>query len=152
MGFNKELDAKHKEILNDIKKNLADVSTDSNLLNREMLMAVALLQPKKAVEKFEYILEKGQASMQVNMSKYTLIQMVAVIAESVFKDKYELISMLLAYSIVDDVIDSQTGKKIKSKEMVVDCNGKTQAEIDLMIELFKKSPEELMKLKERMNE
>ena len=40
MGFNKELDAKHKEILNDIKKNLADISKDSNLLNREMFICI----------------------------------------------------------------------------------------------------------------
>ena len=43
MGYNKDLDAKHKEILNDIKKNLAEVSSDSNLLDREMFMALALL-------------------------------------------------------------------------------------------------------------
>lgn len=33
-----------------------------------------------------------------------------------------------------------------------DCNGKTQEEIDLMKEMFKKSPEELAKIKEQMNE
>ena len=43
MGYNKEMDAKHKEVLNDIKKNLAEVSKDSNLLNREMYMAFAML-------------------------------------------------------------------------------------------------------------
>ena len=58
MGYNKDLDAKHKEILNDIKKNLAEVSQESNLLNREMFCALALLQHGKLSEKFEYINEK----------------------------------------------------------------------------------------------
>lgn len=151
MGFNKELDAKHKEILNDIKKNLADVSKDSNLLNREMFMALALLQRDKLSGKFEYINEKGRVSMQINMSKYGTIQMISEISESLFKDKYELISMLLAYSMVEDTIESQAGKKFR-EEAIIDCNGKTQEEIDLMKEMFKKSPEELEKLKEQLYE
>ena len=151
MGFNKDLDAKHKEILNDIKKNLADVSTDSNLLNREMFMALALLQRDKLSGKFEYINEKGRVSMQINMSKYGVVQMISEISESVFKDKYELISMLLAYSMVEDTIGSQAGKKFR-QDTIIDCNGKTQEEIDLMKEMFKKSPEELAKLKEQLNE
>jgi hypothetical protein len=106
--YNKDLDAKHKEILNDIKKNLAEVSKDSNLLNREMFMALALLHRDKLSGKFEYINEKGHVSMQVNMSKYGIVQMISEISESVFKDNYELISMLLAYSMVNDTIESQT--------------------------------------------
>lgn len=151
MGFNKELDAKQKEILNDIKKNLADVSKDSNLLNREMFMALALLQRDKLSGKFEYINEKGRVSMQINMSKYGTIQMISEISESLFKDKYELISMLLAYSMVEDTIESQAGKKFR-EEAIIDCNGKTQEEIDLMKEMFKKSSEELEKLKEQLYE
>ena len=151
MGFNKELDAKHKEILNDIKKNLADVSKESNLLDREMYMAFGMLHEKSLNGKFEYIFEKGHALMQVNMNKYLCIQMIAEISESVFKDKYELISALLGYSMVQDTISSMTGKR-NSKEVMVDCNGKTQEEIDLMKEMFKKSPEELEKIKEQMNE
>ena len=151
MGYNKELDAKHKEVLNDIKKNLADVSKESNLINREMYMAFAMLHENNLHGKFEYIFEKGHASMQVNMNKYMLIQMVCELSKSVFKDKYELISMLLGYSIVEDTIESQAGKKIRD-ETIIDCNGKTQEEIDLMKEMFKKSPEELAKLKEQMNE
>lgn len=152
MGYNKELDAKHKEIINDIKKNLAEVSSESNLLNREMFMALALLQRGKLSGKFEYINEKGRVSMQVNMSKYGIVQMISEISESVFKDKYELISMLLGYSMVEDTIESLAGKNIHTKEAIIDCNGKTQEEIDLMIEMFKKSPEELAKIKEQMNE
>ena len=152
MAFNKELYAKHKEVLNDIKKNLADVSEDSNLLDREMFMALALLHQDKLSGKFEYIIEKGQVSMQVNMNKYLLIQMISEISESVFKDKYELISMLLGYSIAEDTIESLAGKNIHTKEAIIDCNGKTQEEIDLMKEMLKKSPEELEKLKEQMNE
>lgn len=151
MEYNKELDAKHKEIINDIKKNLAEVSSESNLLNREMFMALALLQRDKLSGKFEYINEKGRVSMQVNMSKYGIVQMISEISESVFKDKYELISMLLGYSMVEDCIESQAGKKFRD-ETIIDCNGKTQEEIDLMKEMFKKSPEELAKLKEQMNE
>jgi hypothetical protein len=151
MEYNKELAAKHDEILNDIKKNLADITKDHNLETREALMAFALLQQKELHGKFEYIIEKGHASMQITMNKYGLIQMVNEIAKSIFKDKYELISMLLAYSIVDDMTDSQDGKRNR-KETIIDCNGKTQAEIDLMKEMFKKSPEELAKLKEQMNE
>ena len=59
MGYNKEIDAKHKEVLNDIKKNLAEVSSESNLLNREMFMALTLLQRGKLSGKFEYINEKN---------------------------------------------------------------------------------------------
>jgi hypothetical protein len=149
--YNKDLDAKHKEILNDIKKNLADVSKDSNLLDREMFMALALLHRDKLRGKFEYINEKGHASMQVNMSKYGIVQMISEISESVFKDNYELISMLLAYSMVNDTIEFQAGKRFR-EETKIDCNGKTQEEIDLMKEMFKKSPEELAKIKEQMNE
>ena len=152
MGYNKELDAKHKEVLNDIKKNLAEVSSESNLLNREMYMAFAMLHENKIHGKFEYIFEKGHASMQVNMNKYLCIQMINEIAESVFKDKYELISMLLGYSMVQDTIESMAGKNIHTKEAIIDCNGKTQEEIDLIKEMFKKSPEELEKIKEQMNE
>lgn len=146
MGYNKELDAKHKEILNDIKKNLADVSKDSNLLDREMYMAFAMLHEQSLRGKFEYIFDKGHVSMQVKMNKYLCIQMIAEISESVFKDKYELISNLLAYSIVAELAQK------KGKEITVDCNGKTQEEIDLIKEMCKKSPEELAKLKEQMNE
>lgn len=149
--YNKDLDAKHKEILNDIKKNLADVSEDSNLLDREMFMASALLYRDKLRGKFEYIIEKGKVSMQVDMSKYGIVQMISEISEAVFKDNYELISMLLAYSMVNDTIESQAGKRF-SEETIIDCNGKTQEEIDLMKEMFKKSPEELAKLKEKLNE
>lgn len=151
MEFNKELDAKHKEILNDIKKNLADVSKESNLLDREMYMAFAMLHEQSLRGKFEYIFDKGHASMQVNMNKYLCIQMIAEISESVFKDKYELISALLGYSMVQDTISSMTEKRNR-KEVMVDCNGKTQEEIDLMKEMFKKSPEELAKIKEQLNE
>ena len=151
MGYNKDLDAKHKEILNDIKKNLAEVSEESNLLNREMFCALALLQREKLSGKFEYIKEKSHVSMQINMSKHGIVQMISEISESVFKDKYELISMLLGYSMVEDCIESQVGKKFRD-ETLIDCNGKTQEEIDLMKEMFKKSPEELAKLKEQMNE
>ena len=151
MGYNKDLDAKHKEILNDIKKNLAEVSEESNLLNREMFCALALLQREKLSGKFEYIKEKSHVSMQINMSKHGIVQMISEISESVFKDKYELISMLLGYSMVEDCIESQFGKKFRD-ETLIDCNGKTQEEIDLMKEMFKKSPEELAKLKEQMNE
>lgn len=152
MEYNKELDAKHEKILNDIKKNLADVSKESNLLNREMFMAFAMLHENKIHGKFEYINEKGHASMEVKMNKYGLIQMVNEIAKTVFKDKYELISMLLGYSMVEDTIESLAGKNIHTKEAIIDCNGKTQEEIDLMKEMFKKSPEEFAKLKEQMNE
>ena len=150
--YNKDLDAKHKEILNDIKKNLADVSEDSNLFDREMFMASALLYRDKLRGKFEYIIEKGQVSMQVDLSKYGIVQMISEISESAFKDNYELISMLLAYSIVEDTIESLAGKNIHTKEAIIDCNGKTQEKIDLMKEMFKKSPEELAKIKEQMNE
>ena len=152
MGYNKELDAKHKEVLNDIKKNLAEVSSESNLLNREMYMAFAMLHENKIHGKFEYINEKSHVSMQINMSKYGIVQMISEISESAFKDNYELISMLLAYSIVEDTIESLAGKNIHTKEAIIDCNGKTQEKIDLMKEMFKKSPEELAKIKEQMNE
>lgn len=152
MGYNKELDAKHKEIINDIKKNLAEVSKDSNLINREMYMAFAMLHENNLHGKFEYIFDKGCAQMQVKMNKFLLIQMINEIASSVFKDKYELISMLLGYSMVEDTIESLAGKRKHTKEAIIDCNGKTQEEIDLMKEMFKKSPEELAKLKEQMNE
>ena len=114
-------------------------------------MAFAMLHEQSLRGKFEYIFDKGHASMQVNMNKYLCIQMIAEISESVFKDKYELISALLGYSMVQDTISSMTEKRNR-KEVMVDCNGKTQEEIDLMKEMFKKSPEELAKLKEKLNE
>ena len=114
-------------------------------------MAFAMLHENKIHGKFEYINEKSHVSMQINMSKYGIVQMISEISELVFKDKYELISMLLGYSMVEDTIESQAGKKIRD-ETIIDCNGKTQEEIDLMKEMFKKSPEELAKLKEQMNE
>ena len=150
MGYNKEIDAKHKEILNDIKKNLADVSKESNLLNREMFMCIASLHQGNLNGQFEYIFEKGSAQMQITMNKYLLIKMIADIAQSVFKDKYELISMLLGYSLMENTIESLSGEKIR-EETKIDCNGKTQEEIDLLKEMFKKSPEELAKIKEQMN-
>lgn len=115
-------------------------------------MAFAMLHENKIHGKLEYINEKGHVSMEIKMNKYGLIQMVNEIAKSVFKDKYELISMLLGYSMAEDTIESLTGKNIHTKEAIIDCNGKTQEEIDLMKEMFKKSPEELAKLKEQMNE
>ena len=151
MGLDKELDAKHEEILNDIKKNLAEITKGCNLEKRELFMATALLHQKEMHGKFKYIIEKGNASMQVNMSKYALIQMAAEIAESIFHDEYEFISMILAYGMVKNVIKSKTGKNL-CEETTIDCNGKTQAEIDLMKEMFKKSPEELAKLREQLNE
>ena len=52
---------------------------------------------------------------------------------------------------MENTIESLAGKKIR-EETKIDCNGKTQEEIDLMKEMFKKSPEELAKIKEQMNE
>lgn len=151
MEFNKELDAKHKEILNDIKKNLADVSKESNLLNMEMFMCIASLHQGNFKGSFEYIFEKDSSQMQIYMNKYLLIKMIADIAQSVFKDNYELISMLLGYSLMKNTIESVSGKEIR-EETKIDCNGKTQEEIDLIKKMFKKSPEELAKIKEQMNE
>jgi hypothetical protein len=54
--------------------------------------------------------------------------------------------------MVEDTIESLAGKNIHKKEAIIDCNGKTQEEIDLIKEMFKKSPEELAKIKEQMNE
>jgi hypothetical protein len=85
------------------------------------------------------------------MNKYLLIKMISDIAQSVFKDKYELISMLLGYSLMENTIESLSGEKIR-EETKIDCNGKTQEEIDLIKEMFKKSPEELAKIKEQINE
>ena len=141
----------HEKARKDMAKRLSAITDGSNLEQRELFMATALLHQKELSGEFEYSLEKGNAQMQVKMSKFALIQMAAEIAESVFEDEYEFISMMLAYNMVKHVIDKQTGKK-PQEVTTIDCNGKTQAEIDLMKEMFKKSPEELAKLREQLNE
>ena len=141
----------HEKARKDMAKRLSAITDGSNLEQRELFMATALLHEKELSGEFEYSLEKGNAQMQVKMSKFALIQMAADIAESVFEDEYEFISMMLAYNMVKHVIDKQTGKK-PQEVTIIDCNGKTQAEIDLMKEMFKKSPEELAKLREQLNE
>ena len=145
------MDSIHEKARKDMAKRLSAITAGSNLEQRELFMATALLHQKELSGKFEYSLEKGNAQMQVNMSKFALIQMVAELAESVFEDEYEFISMMLAYNMVNHVINKQTGKK-PSEVTTIDCHGKTEAEIELMKEMVKKSPEELAKLREQLNE
>jgi len=151
MGMKENMESIHEKARKDMAKRLSAITDGSNLEQRELFMATALLHQKELSGEFEYSLEKGNAQMQVKMSKFALIQMAAEIAESVFEDEYEFISMMLAYNMVKHVIDKQTGKK-PQEVTTIDCNGKTQAEIDLMKEMFKKSPEELAKLREQLNE
>ena len=151
MGMKENMESIHEKARKDMAKRLSAITDESNLEQRELFMATALLHQKELSGEFEYSLEKGNAQMQVKMSKFALIQMAAEIAESVFEDEYEFISMMLAYNMVKHVIDKQTGKK-PQEVTIIDCNGKTQAEIDLMKEMFKKSPEELAKLREQLNE
>jgi hypothetical protein len=151
MGMKENMESIHEKARKDMGKRLSAITDGSNLEQRELFMASALLHQKELSGEFEYSLEKGNAQMQVKMSKFALIQMAAEIAESVFEDEYEFISMMLAYNMVKHVIDKQTGKK-PQEVTTIDCNGKTQAEIDLMKEMFKKSPEELAKLREQLNE
>ncbi len=142
----------HEKARKDMAKRLSAITDGSNLEQRELFMATALLHQKELSGKFEYSLEKGNAQMQINMSKFALIQMAAELADSeLFKDEYEFISMVLAYNMVNHVINKQTGKK-PSETTTIDCHGKTEAEIELMKEMFKKSPEELAKLREQLNE
>ena len=145
------MDSIHEKARKDMAKRLSAITAGSNLEQRELFMATALLHQKELSGKFEYSLEKGNAQMQVNMNKFALIQMVAELAESVFEDEYEFISMMLAYNMVNHVINKQTGKK-PSEVTTIDCHGKTEAEIELMKEMVKKSPEELAKLREQLNE
>lgn len=151
MGMMENMDSIHEKARKDMAKRLSAITAGSNLEQRELFMATALLHQKELSGKFEYSLEKGNAQMQVNMSKFALIQMVAELAESVFEDEYEFISMMLAYNMVNHVINKQTGKK-PSEVTTIDCHGKTEAEIELMKEMVKKSPEELAKLREQLNE
>ena len=151
MGMMENMDSIHEKARKDMAKRLSAITAGSNLEQRELFMATALLHQKELSGKFEYSLEKGNAQMQVNMSKFALIQMVAELAESLFEDEYEFISMMLAYNMVNHVINKQTGKK-PSEVTTIDCHGKTEAEIELMKEMVKKSPEELAKLREQLNE
>lgn len=151
MGMMENMDSIHEKARKDMAKRLSAITAGSNLEQRELFMATALLHQKELSGKFEYSLEKGNAQMQVNMSKFALIQMVAELAESLFEDEYEFISMMLAYNMVNHVIKKQTGKKT-SEVTTIDCHGKTEAEIELMKEMVKKSPEELAKLREQLNE
>ena len=151
MGMMENMDSIHEKARKDMAKRLSAITAGSNLEQRELFMATALLHQKELSGKFEYSLEKGNAQMQVNMSKLALIQMVAELAESLFEDEYEFISMMLAYNMVNHVINKQTGKK-PSEVTTIDCHGKTEAEIELMKEMVKKSPEELAKLREQLNE
>ena len=151
MGMMENMDSIHEKARKDMAKRLSAITAGSNLEQRELFMATALLHQKELSGKFEYSLEKGNAQMQVNMSKFALIQMVAELAESLFEDEYEFISMMLAYNMVNHVINKQTGKK-PSEVTTIDCHGKTEAEIELMKEMVKKSPEELAKLRDQLNE
>ena len=145
------MDSIHEKARKDMAKRLSAITAGSNLEQRELFMATAMLHQKKLSGKFKYSLENGNAQMQVNMSKFALIQMAAELAESVFEDEYEFISMMLAYNMVNHVINKQTGKK-PSEVTTIDYHGKTEAEIELMKEMAKKSPEELAKLREQLNE
>lgn len=151
MGMMENMDSIHEKARKDMAKRLSAITAGSNLEQRELFMATAMLHQKELSGKFEYSLENGNAQMQITMSKFALIQMAAELAESVFEDEYEFISMILAYNMVNHVINKKTGKK-PSEVTTIDCHGKTEAEIELMKEMVKKSPEELAKLREQLNE
>lgn len=110
-----------------------------------------MLHQKEWYGKFEYSIKNGNAAMTINMNRVQLIQMCAAIADSVFADKYDFITRILAYDMVEKVIAKKTGKA-PDTGIIINCHGKTEAEIDLIKEMFKKSPEELAKLREQLNE
>ena len=151
MGMMEDMEQTHNEIRADIEKRLAKIPKGAKIEEHEFAISVAMLHQKEWHGKFEYTIENGNAAMQINMNRVQLIQMCAAIADSVFDDKYDFISRILAYEMVEKVIEKKAGKNI-CEETTINCNGKTQAEIDLMKEMFKKSPEELAKLREQLNE
>ncbi len=151
MGLMEDMEQTHNEIRQDIEKRLAEITKGCEIEKHELTMATAMLQQNKWSGKLEYKIENGSAALQINMNRFQLIQMCAEIADSVFDDKYDFITRILAYEMVEKVIEKKAGKPVSSGT-IINCNEKTQAEIDLMKEMFKKSPEELKKLREQLNE
>ena len=146
-----DMEQTHNEIRQDIEKRLAEITKGAKIEENEFAISVAMLHQKEWHGKFEYSFENGKAAMTINMNRVQLIQMCAAIADSVFADKYDFITRILAYEMVEKVISKRTGKAPDSGT-IIDCHGKTEAEIELMKEMVKKSPEELEKLRKQLNE
>ena len=146
-----DMEQTHNEIRKDIEKRLAEIPKGAKIEENEFAISVAMLHQKEWHGKFEYSFENGKAAMTINMNRVQLIQMCAAIADSVFADKYDFITRILAYEMVEKVISKRTGKAPDSGT-IIDCHGKTEAEIELMKEMVKKSPEELEKLRKQLNE
>ena len=146
-----DMEQTHNEIRQDIEKRLAEITKGAKIEENEFAISVAMLHQKEWHGKFEYSFENGNAAMTINMNRVQLIQMCAAIADSVFADKYDFITRILAYEMVEKVISKRTGKAPDSGT-IIDCHGKTEAEIELMKEMVKKSPEELEKLRKQLNE
>ena len=151
MGMMEDMEQTHNEIRQDIEKRLAEITKGAKIEENEFAISVAMLHQKEWHGKFEYSFENGKAAMTINMNRVQLIQMCAAIADSVFADKYDFITRILAYEMVEKVISKRTGKA-PDPGTIIDCHGKTEAEIELMKEMFKKSPEELEKLRKQLNE
>lgn len=151
MGMMEDMEQTHNEIRQDIEKRLAEITKGAKIEENEFAISVAMLHQKEWHGKFEYSFENGKAAMTINMNRVQLIQMCAAIADSVFADKYDFITRILAYEMVEKVISKRTGKAPDSGT-IIDCHGKTEAEIELMKEMVKKSPEELEKLRKQLNE
>jgi len=146
-----DFDEIRNEIREDIQKRLAEITKGHRLDMQEAVFVTAMLEQGKWNGEFEYTIENGHAQMKIKMNKVQIIQMCAQIADSAFDDKYDFITRILAFDTVNKVMEKITGEPT-SNRTAINCAGKTEAEIDLIKELFKKSPEELMKLKEQMNE
>ena len=146
-----DMEQTHNEIRQDIEKRLAEITKGAKIEENEFAISVAMLHQKEWHGKFECSFENGKAAMTINMNRVQLIQMCAAIADSVFADKYDFITRILAYEMVEKVISKRTGKAPDSGT-IIDCHGKTEAEIELMKEMVKKSPEELEKLRKQLNE
>lgn len=151
MGLMEDMEQTHNEIREDIEKRLAEITKGAKIEENEFAISVAMLHQKGWHGKFEYSFENGKTAMTINMNRIQLIQMCAAIADSVFADKYDFITRILAYEMVEKVISKRTGQA-PDPGTIIDCHGKTEAEIDLMKEMFKKSPKELAKLREQLNE
>ena len=146
-----DFDEIRNEIREDIQKRLAEITKGYRLDMQEAVFVTAMPEQGKWNGEFKYTIKNGKAQMIIKMNKVQIIQMCAQIADSVFDDKYDFITRILAFDTVNKVMEKITGE-LTSNRTAIDCAGKTEAEIDLIKELFKKSPEELMKLKEQMNE
>jgi hypothetical protein len=141
----------HEKTKSEMRQNLMKILDGIELEKREAACVSFMCDEKAHKGEFNYSANENNSQMQVKCNRAFLIHMCYLLATKQFKDIYDFIAFLLAYHQMDQTVKNINGEGI-SKCLTVDCKNKSDAEIELMKELFRKSPEELAKLKEQMNE